>query len=179
VPEVALLGAVGLRATVPCSEALHLPALAGGERVSTCVLITPVDFSRESLIVHCRRDRRPDTGSLLLLLGRVGGPLGTAIDFIFVDDEATLSTGAFAMFGIVFKSTTTLRTHIVVAFAIRFGFGPVFTVTVTVTITLGTGRLLASVGLVALDRLVDPVGLIRCHENHEQGRPEDAKCLLV
>ncbi|EMA48882.1 hypothetical protein C451_19768 [Halococcus thailandensis JCM 13552] len=94
----------------------------------------------------------------------MGGPLGTAVDFILVDDEATFSTGPFTVLGIVFESTTTLRARIVVAFAIGFGFGAVFTTTLR-----GSGSLLTSVGLVALDRLVNSVGLIRNHENHEKG----------
>jgi len=53
------------------------------------------------LVVHHVRRGRADTGLVVAFAGVEGAPLGAAVDFVFLDDEAAVLTHGLAVFGVV------------------------------------------------------------------------------
>jgi hypothetical protein len=64
--------------------------------------------------VHHLRRRRADAGFLILFGAIEGAPLGAAVDFVLLDDQATLRTDRLPVLGIGFQPATAFRTgHLV------------------------------------------------------------------
>ncbi len=54
------------------------------------VPVPPIDLSGEAFVVSSARRRRPGSRLFLVLLSRVGPPLGPKVNFLGLDNQATL-----------------------------------------------------------------------------------------